>query len=35
MPAADGKAFVDPDECTDCFACVDPCPEDAISVDED
>ncbi len=31
----DGKAQVDPDECTECYACVDPCPEDAITVVED
>jgi Fe-S-cluster-containing hydrogenase component 2 len=31
----DGKAWVDPEECIDCEACIDACPEEAISmVDE-
>ena len=32
LELVDGKAKVDPDDCTDCEACVDACPEDAISM---
>jgi NAD-dependent dihydropyrimidine dehydrogenase PreA subunit len=28
----DGKAWVNPEECIDCEACIDACPEDAISM---
>jgi len=27
--------YIDPDECIDCGACVDPCPVDAIFAEED
>ena len=27
--------YIDPDECIDCGACVDPCPVDAIYAEED
>lgn len=31
----DRMVFIDPDECIDCGACVDPCPVDAIFAEED
>ena len=33
--AEDRMVFIDPDECIDCGACVDPCPVDAIFAEED
>ena len=32
---ADRMVYIDPDECIDCGACVDPCPVDAIFAEED
>jgi electron transfer flavoprotein alpha subunit len=29
----DGLARVDEDECTECSACVEPCPQEAITCD--
>src|SRR5438552_1341116 len=31
----DRMVYIDPDECIDCAACVDPCPVDAIFAEED
>ena len=31
----DRMVFIDPDECIDCGACVDPCPVNAIYAEED
>jgi ferredoxin len=31
----DRMVYIDPDECIDCGACVDPCPVDAIFAEED
>ena len=31
----DRMLFIDPQECIDCGACVDPCPVDAIYAEED
>jgi ferredoxin len=33
--AEDRMVYIDPDECIDCGACVDPCPVDAIFAEED
>jgi len=35
ITVTDGKAQVDADECTECQACIDPCPTDAISMIEE
>jgi NAD-dependent dihydropyrimidine dehydrogenase PreA subunit len=32
---ADRMVYIDPQECIDCGACVDPCPVDAIFAEED